>query len=128
MGRINMSIAGVTCSRAESALNACAEARRKACNSADDEAVSMTGGELQNVGDNMERSASSRGNDWLKCRVLADWSHIDDSAKEYLHVMKDEILLVTPQTMDGWAFGYSTSRGTSGWFPPTFARQQVDQA
>eukprot|EP00931_Biecheleriopsis_adriatica_P063334 TRINITY_DN38329_c0_g1_i1.p1 TRINITY_DN38329_c0_g1~~TRINITY_DN38329_c0_g1_i1.p1 ORF type:complete len:606 (+),score=105.33 TRINITY_DN38329_c0_g1_i1:220-2037(+) len=121
--KISMPSAGVTGDRAAAALNECVTARREmasTCTRAGEPGQSTDN--APDLVDDVDRSSFANRRGWSECHVLEDWSS-DDPDDEYLKLQNGDLLLVRPGYVEGWAFGHSPARGTSGWFPPTFVME-----
>ena len=70
-----------------------------------------------------QHTRSTAAANWSEQRVLADW---DGAAygEGYLSLQKGELLSVSPDLEDNWAYGTSFLRAKTGWFPPSYAKQE----
>lgn len=56
---------------------------------------------------------------WTDMRVKEDWDAAE-LGDQYLSLSKGELLIVSPEQQDGWAYACSYQGQREGWFPPSY--------
>lgn len=82
-----------------------------------DDHGNSSGARTQPVTPNTPRAQHEAG--WKDMRVKEDWDAAE-FGDQYLSLEKGELLCVSPERQEGWAYACSYQRERKGWFPPSY--------